>query len=83
MQGFCRLAKEKTKGAPGLLIGGPDVGNWNFDGNATVDQEVAAVTQSVAACANECDGYFMFDLVHLKLEPGKWAAVKAGISQIN
>ena len=83
MQGFCRLAKEKTKGAPGLLIGGPDVGNWNFDGNATVDQEVAAVTQSVAACANECGGYFMFDLVHLKLEPRKWDAVKAGISQIN
>ena len=83
MQGFCRLAKEKTKGAPGLLIGGPDVGNWNFDGKATVDQEVTAVTQSVAACANECDGYFLFDLIHLKLEPRKWDAVKAGISQIN
>lgn len=83
MQGFCRLAKEKTKGAPGLLIGGPDVGNWNFDGNATVDKEVTAVTQSVAACADECDGYFLFDLCHLKLEPRKWDAVKEGISQLN
>lgn len=82
MQGFCRLAKEKTKGAPGLLIGGPDVGNWNWDGKATVSQEVDAVRKSVAACADECDGYFLFDLCHLKLEPRKWDAVKEGISQI-
>lgn len=83
MQGFCRLAAEKTKGAPGLLIGGPDVGNWDHDGTATVDAELTSLTQSVAACANECDGYFMFDLCHLKLELRKWDAVKAGISQIN
>ena len=83
MQGFCRLAKEKTMGAPGLLVGGPDVGNWNHDGTATVAQELTSLEQSVPACANECDGYFMFDLCHLKLEPRKWDAVKAGISQIN
>ncbi len=82
MQGFCRLAKQKTKGAPGLLIGGPDVGNWNWDGKATVQAELTAVTNSVAACANECDGYFLFDLCHLKLEPRKWDAVKQGISQL-
>lgn len=83
MQGFCRLARQKTMGGPGLLIGGPDVGNWNWDGNATLDQELSAVTSSVTACANECDGYFLFDLCHLKLEPRKWDAVKKGISQLN
>jgi len=82
MQGFCKLTKQKTKGAPGLLIGGPDVGNWNWDGNATVQAELTAVTNSVAACANECDGYFLFDLCHLKLESRKWDAVKKGISQL-
>ena len=82
MQGFCRLAKQKTKGAPGLLIGGPDVGNWNWDGKATVEAELTAVTNSVKACADECDGYFLFDLCHLKLEPRKWDAVKKGISQL-
>ena len=82
MQGFCRLAYQKTMGAPGIMIGGPDVGNWNWDGNATQSQELSAVTNSVAACANECDGYFMFDLCHLKLMPAKWNAVKKGISQI-
>ena len=83
MQGFCRLAKEKTRNAPGLLIGGPDVGNWNWDGKATISQELSAVTQSVTACGNECDGYFLFDLCHLKLEPRKWDAAKEGISQLN
>lgn len=82
MQGFCRLAREKTKNGPKLLIGGPDVGNWNWDGNATLNQELQAVTNSVKACADECDGYFLFDLVHLKLEPAKWDAAKKGLSQI-
>ena len=82
MQGFCRLARQKTAGGPKLLIGGPDVGNWNWDGNATLNQELEAVTKSVAACADECDGYFLFDLCHLKLQPEKWNAVKSGLSQI-
>ena len=82
MQGFCRLARQKTLDGPKLLIGGPDVGNWNWDGKATLNQELEAVTQSVAACANECDGYFLFDLCHLKLQPEKWTAVKNGLSQI-
>lgn len=83
MQGFCRLARQKTLNGPKLLIGGPDVGNWNWDGNATLNQELEAVTKSVAACADECDGYFMFDLCHLKLQPEKWNAVKTGLSQLN
>ena len=83
MQGFCKLAKEKTKGAPGLLIGGPDVGNWANGANVDVQVELSSVRSSVAACANECDGYFMFDLCHLKLQPLKWDAIKEGISTIN
>ena len=83
MQGFCRLARQKTLNGPKLLIGGPDVGNWNWDGKATLNQEVEAVTKSVAACADECDGYFLFDLCHLKLQPEKWTAAKTGLSQLN
>ena len=83
MQGFCRLARQKTLNGPGIMIGGPDVGNWNWDGNATLNQELEAVSNSVSACADECDGYFMFDLCHLKLQPQKWDAVKKGLSKIN
>lgn len=82
MQGFCRLARERTMGAPGLLVGGPDVGNWDSEGAASLELELNAVRSSVPACANECDGYFMFDLCHLKLAPRKWDAVKEGISQL-
>lgn len=37
-----------------------------------------AIRNSVSACANACDGYFLFDMIHLKIDPEKWDAVKAG-----
>lgn len=37
-----------------------------------------AIKNSVTACANACDGYFLFDMVHLKIDPEKWEAIKAG-----
>ena len=87
MQGFCKLAKEKTMGAPGLLVGGPDVGNWDSSNKYTQEQENEAITKSVKACADECDGYFLFDMIHLKKAADKgidqWSCVEEGISQVN
>lgn len=37
-----------------------------------------AITNSVTACASACDGYFLFDMIHLKIDPAKWEAVAAG-----
>ena len=82
MQGFCKLAKQKTMGAPGLLVGGPDVGNWDYNDKYTQDQENQAITNSVKACADECDGYFLFDMIHLK-KADQWQYAKAGIDQLN
>lgn len=82
MQGFCALARQKTAGDPRILAGGPDVGNWDTDDEYSQAQENQAVTESVTACANECDGYFLFDMIHLK-KADQWNFVKAGIDQLN
>lgn len=82
MEGFCKLGKQKTMGDPGILAGGPDVGNWSTDGY-TKDQEYEAVKNSVTACSGACGGYFLFDMIHLKLEPQKWDYVKQGITAAN
>ena len=87
MQGFCSKAVEKTMGAPGLLVGGPDVGNWDSSNKYTQEQENQAITNSVTACGNACDGYFLFDMIHLKKAADKgidqWGCVKAGIDKLN
>ncbi len=81
MQGFCKLAFQKVKHAC-PVYGGPDVGNWSTDG-VSKTQEYEAVQKSVTACANECDGYFLFDMIHLKQQPNKWKYVKQGIEDLN
>ena len=81
MQGFCKLAYNKVKGAT-MVVGGPDVGNWSTDG-VTKNEEYEAIEKSVKACADACDGYFLFDMIHLKMEPLKWNAVKRGIAALN
>ena len=77
IQGFCALAKDKIKGdAP--VIGGPDVGNGDWAvGGASINQ---AITQSVDAAINSCDGYFLFDMIHLK-NKNQWQYVKEGIDK--
>ena len=82
MEGFCRLAKERTTGACPLVAGGPDVGNWDPDDEVTQEEENRAVTASVSACINACDGYFLFDMIHLK-KADQWSYVKAGIDNLN
>jgi hypothetical protein len=62
-----------------LVAGGPDVGNYGWDGDTPAILQ--SVTQSVDAAINVCDGYFLFDMIHLKLKPQKWQAVKTGIDK--
>ncbi len=74
MQGFCKNARN-------LLLddvkyaGGPDVGNGTgWDGGGKSNE----VAQTVDACINAGDGYFVFDMVHIKMYD-YWAGLKKGI----
>lgn len=78
MAGFCSLAKAKIKGACPLVAGGPDVGNWDPNNQATQSEENQAIVNSVKACMDACDGYFLFDMIHLKLA-NQWQYAKEGI----
>ncbi len=76
MQGFCTNAKKLLSGDV-KFAGGPDVGNptgWPGGGQG------AAVTQSVDACINASDGYFLFDMVHVR-DFNYWGAVKQGVDK--
>lgn len=81
MQGFCSLAKERTRKDCPMVAGGPDVGNWDTANKYTQEQENEAITNSVAACYRACDGYFLFDMIHLK-KADQWKYVKAGIDGV-
>lgn len=76
MQGFCLKAKELLKNDV-KFAGGPDVGNAS--GFETGGQDLV-VTQSVDACINASDGYFVFDMVHVR-EFNYWNALKVGIDK--
>ena len=78
MQGFSRLAKEKIRDGT-IVAAGPDVGNWDSNNQVTQQQENQAIVESVKACMDECDGYFLFDMIHLK-QKDQWNYVKEGIS---
>jgi uncharacterized lipoprotein YddW (UPF0748 family) len=80
MQGFAKLAKEKISTACPMVAAGPDVGNWDPNNNATQDQENQAIVNSVKACMDECDGYFLFDMIHLK-QANQWQYVKQGVDK--
>lgn len=80
MQGFSRLAKEKIYGDCPIVAAGPDVGNWDPNNRATQEQENQAVVNSVKACMDECDGYFLFDMIHLKMA-NQWQYVKQGVDK--
>ena len=76
IQGFCKKAVDKIKG-DAIVVGGPDVGNgdWATSSDVVVS---SAITQSVDAAINACDGYFLFDMIHLK-KKNQWEFVKNGI----
>ena len=74
-QGFCQLAKEKLMGDV-LFAGGPDVGNGDgYDGGGQGE----AVTQTIDACINAADGYFLFDMCHVR-KYEYWDDIKTGVS---
>jgi uncharacterized lipoprotein YddW (UPF0748 family) len=76
MQGFCSLAKSKVMG-DALVAGGPDVGNPT---GFTNGGQGAVVTQSIDACINACDGYFLFDLIHVK-DYNYWPYLTTGFNK--
>ncbi|WP_080904506.1 alpha amylase family protein [Parabacteroides sp. Marseille-P3160] len=78
MQGFCKLAADKTKGNCPMVAGGPDVGNWDSSNSVSQEDENQAIVNSVKACIDVCDGYFLFDIVHLKMS-NQWTYAKQGI----
>jgi hypothetical protein len=63
MQGFCTRAKSLLMGDT-VFAGGPDVGNptgWENGGKS------AYIPKTVDACINAADGYFVFDLCHIRM----------------
>ncbi len=80
MQGFCLLAKEKIGSACPLVCGGPDVGNWDLKKQYPKEVREQAIVNSVKACYDACDGYFLFDMIHLKMAD-QWSYVKEGIDK--
>ena len=80
MQGFCTLAKDKIGNACPMVCGGPDVGNWDSENKYTQEEENQAIVNSVKACYDVCDGYFLFDMIHLKLAD-QWEYAKEGIDK--
>lgn len=81
MQGFTLKAKEVTMGAA-PISGGPD-GNFFYPNQVPAGVNVGqAIANSVDACINAGDGYFFFDMIHLK-QNNQWQYVKAGIDAAN
>jgi len=63
MQGFCKLGKQLLCGDT-VFAGGPDVGNptgWEKGGQSS------KIWSTVDACINPADGYFVFDLCHIRM----------------
>lgn len=73
-QGFCKQAKDKFAGDV-KFAGGPDVGNWTVPTGTNLSN---AVTTTVDACINSSDGYFVFDIIHVK-KYDYWDELKTGI----
>ncbi len=74
VQGFCKNAATLLMGDV-AFAGGPDVGNWTVPVGTNVRQ---AVTNTVDAAIHESDGYFLFDLIHVK-SYDYWSEVRSGI----
>lgn len=63
MQGFCKRAQNIIMGDT-VFAGGPDIGNptgWPEGGQG------GKLYSTVDACINAADGYFLFDLCHIRM----------------
>ena len=72
-QGFCTQAKTKLCGDV-KFAGGPDAGNPSGFENGG---QASVITQTIDACMNASDGYFLFDMVHVR-NFDYWDACKQG-----
>ncbi len=75
-EGFAKLAKQKFCGDVPFAAG-PDVGNstgWTTGGQAN------AVGQTVDAIMRHADGYFLFDMCHVR-QYNYWDALRNGVNQ--
>ena len=79
VEGFALEAKDKIRDEA-LVIAGPDIGNgaWATSDISLVNQ---AITETVDAAYNASDGYFLFDMIHLK-QNNQWQYVEQGIDQV-
>ena len=76
MQGFCEQGRELLKGDT-VFAGGPDIGNssgWTDGGQA------ALIPDAIDACITPSDGFFVFDLCHIKMYD-YWDAFKQGFDK--
>lgn len=76
MEGFCKQGRKLLCGDT-IFAGGPDVGNGSGFENGG---QGSAVTKSVDACINAADGYFCFDLCHIRMY-NYWSAFKKGFDK--
>ena len=76
VQGFCKNAKELLM-SDTKFAGGPDVGNWTVPVGTNVG---TAITNTVDACINTGNGYFVFDIIHVK-QHEYWPYLKSGIDK--
>jgi len=74
--GFCKNAKNLLKGDV-KFAGGPDVGNWDVPAGTDVG---VAIANTVDASINVGDGYFVFDIIHIK-RYNYWSYLKTGIDK--
>ena len=76
MEGFCKNGRELLQGdVP--FAGGPDIGNstgWTDGGQS------AKIPDAIDACINNSDGFFAFDLCHVK-KYDYWNAFKTGFDK--
>ncbi|MCQ2174131.1 MAG: family 10 glycosylhydrolase [Bacteroidales bacterium] len=76
MQGFAKLGKQKI-GNKVEVSGGPDIGNASgFESGG----QGALIPKTIDACINSCDGYFVFDLCHIRMYD-YWSNFKTGIDE--
>lgn len=73
MQGFAKRAANLLKGDT-VFAGGPDVGNGTGFENG--GQE-SVIPKTIDACINAADGYFVFDLCHIRMYD-YWDAFRKG-----
>ncbi len=73
MQGFCKQGEELLCGDT-VFAGGPDIGNASGFENGGRE---AVIPKTIDACINAADGYFVFDLCHIRMYD-YWDAFKKG-----